>query len=254
MAGEVRTSDLVFGQVNLRADGMRALVIEDYTPLLTSVSRALEEQGWAVDSAEDGTEGLWFAQGTDYDAIVLDLMLPGIPGLELLKRLRDAGNESPVLILTAMSEVSDRIAGLDSGADDYLTKPFEMAELLARVRAMARRRGGTRNPVLTIGDLEIDTTTRTIRRTGRDIALSPREYMLLRFLADRPDEVISRDNIWEHVYDFNSDCQSNVVDVYIGYLRKKLEAEGEPRLIHTRRGHGYYIAAHPVEIEEKQTC
>ncbi len=233
---------------------MRALVIEDYNPLLTSVTAALVEEGWAVDSADDGTEGLWFAQGTDYDAIILDLMLPGISGLELLQRLRKGGSDSPVLILTARTEVSDRIAGLDSGADDYLTKPFVMAELLARVRALARRRGSTRNPVLVIGDMELDTATRTVRRAGRDVELSPREYMLLRFLADRPEEVVSRDDIWEHVYDFNSDCQSNVVDVYIGYLRKKLEAEGESRIIHTRRGHGYYIADQPTEIEEQQAC
>ena len=233
---------------------MRALVIEDYSPLLTSVVSALKDQGWAVDSAADGTEGLWFAQGTDYDAIVLDLMLPGIPGLELLQRLREGGSESPVLILTARSEVNDRITGLDSGADDYLTKPFVMAELVARVRALARRRGSTRNPVLSIGDMEIDTASRTVKRGGHDIELSPREYMLLRFLADRPDEVVSRDEIWEHVYDFNSDCQSNVVDVYIGYLRKKLEARDEPRLIHTKRGHGYYISAQPAEIEEQSTC
>lgn len=233
---------------------MRALVIEDYTPLRTSVASALEEQGWAVDSAEDGTEGLWFAQGADYDAIVLDLMLPGLPGLELLQRLRDGGSDSPVLILTARTEVSDRIAGLDRGADDYLTKPFVMAELLARLRALARRRGSTRNPVLVIGDMELDTASRTVRRGERDLELSPREYMLLRYLADRPDEVVSRDDIWEHVYDFNSDCQSNVVDVYIGYLRKKLEANGEPRIIHTRRGHGYYIADQPSEIEEQQAC
>ena len=233
---------------------MNVLIIDDEEVLQDVLTSLLRREGYTTFSARSGEEGLTLLDNEEIDLVLLDLMLPGISGLELLQRLRNGGSDSPVLILTARNEVSDRIAGLDSGADDYLTKPFVMAELLARVRALARRRGSTRNPILVVGDMELDTATRTVRRGNRDVELSPREYMLLRYLADRPEEVVSRDDIWEHVYDFNSDCQSNVVDVYIGYLRKKLEASGESRIIHTRRGHGYYIADEPVDIEEQQAC
>lgn len=224
---------------------MRGLVVEDYAPLRTAVVNALKTQGWAVDSSDNGREGLWYAQGAVYDVIVLDLMLPDKSGLELLRTLRAGGGESPVLILTARSEINDRVAGLDAGADDYLIKPFAMAELLARVRSIVRRCGPTRAPQAVIGDLVVDTVRRRVTRDGSDIELSPREYALLEYLSTRPGEVVSRTDIWEHVYDFHADCQSNVVDVYVGYLRQKLEAGGRSRLIHTRRGHGYLLAINP---------
>lgn len=221
---------------------MRGLVVEDYTPLRSAVVSALKTEGWAVDSSNNGREGLWYAQSAAYDTIILDLMLPDKTGMDVLRELRAGGGESPVLILTARSEVDDRVAGLDAGADDYLIKPFAMTELLARVRSLVRRRGSTRSPHMVIGDLVIDTVRRMVTRDGSNIDLSPREYALLEYLANRPGEIVSRSDIWEHVYDFHADCQSNVVDVYVGYLRKKLEADDRPRLIHTKRGHGYMLA------------
>jgi len=221
---------------------MRVLLIEDYKPLRKSVAQGLEEAGFAVDVAADGEEGWWYARSGEYDAIVLDLMLPGIDGLTILKRLRTAGRQTHVLILTAKDTLEDRVLGLNLGADDYLVKPFGFEELLARVRALVRRQYRTKNPVLRVGDLELDTNTRVVRRAGRLIQLTPREYALLEFLAARAGELVTRTDIWEHVYDFHSSADSNVVDVYIGYLRKKLERPDRPRLIHTRRGQGYMLA------------
>jgi DNA-binding response OmpR family regulator len=220
---------------------MRVLLVEDYEPLRRSVSQGLREAGYAVDTTGDGEEGLWFARSNDYDAIILDIMLPGIDGLAILRKLRQAGRSTPVLLLTARDTVEDRVTGLDLGADDYLVKPFAFAELLARVRALLRRRYDAASPVLTVQDLEIDTARRTVRRGGREIELTAREYALLEFLILRAGQVVSRSDIWEHVYDFNSSAESNVVDVYIGYLRRKIERPGLPRLIHTRRGQGYIL-------------
>jgi len=221
---------------------MRVLLIEDYKPLRKSVAQGLEEAGFAVDVAADGEEGWWYARSGEYDAIVLDLMLPGIDGLTILKRLRKAGRQTHILILTAKDTLEDRVLGLNLGADDYLVKPFGFQELLARVRALVRRQYRTKNPVLCVGDLELDTNTRVVRRAGQLIQLTPREYALLEFLAARAGELVTRTDIWEHVYDFHSSADSNVVDVYIGYLRKKLERPDRPRLIHTRRGQGYMLA------------
>jgi len=220
---------------------MRILLVEDYAPLRKSTAQGLEEAGFAVDAAADGEEGLWYAKSNDYDVIILDLMLPGIDGLTILKRLREAGSTVHVLILTARDTLEDRVKGLNVGADDYLVKPFAFAELLARVRSLVRRRYETKNPAIRIGDLEIDTAGRMVRRAGETIELTAREYALLEFLAMRAGELVSRTDIWEHVYDFHSSAQSNVVDVYIGYLRHKIEREGRPRLIHTRRGQGYVL-------------
>ncbi|MFN0245834.1 MAG: response regulator transcription factor [Kofleriaceae bacterium] len=217
---------------------MRALVVEDYAPVRVAVCEGLEEHGFAVDSASDGEEGLWLADANPYDVVVLDIMLPKLDGLAMVKRLRARGSNVAILLLTAKDTVEDRVRGLDVGADDYLVKPFAFAELLARVRALVRRRYDTRDPIVRIEDLEIETTTRSVRRAGQLIALSPREYALLEYLAARAGELVTRTEIWEHVYDFNSDATSNVVDVYVGYLRKKL---GPPLLIHTRRGHGYVL-------------
>jgi DNA-binding response OmpR family regulator len=220
---------------------MRALVVEDYAPVRTAVCQGLAEHGFAVDSATNGEEGLWLATENPYDVIVLDIMLPKLDGLVVLERLRARGKRAAVLLLTARDQVEDRVRGLDLGADDYLVKPFAFAELVARVRALVRRRYDQRDPVIRVADLEIDTVRRTVRRGGEAIALSAREYALLEYLAARTGELVTRTDIWEHVYDFRSDAQSNVVDVYIGYLRRKVEREGEPKLIHTRRGQGYVL-------------
>ena len=220
---------------------MRALVVEDYAPIRNAVTEGLAENGFAVDAACEGEEGLWLAQNNPYDVIVLDLMLPKLDGLTILKRLRKAGADIPVLVLTAKDAVEDRVAGLDLGADDYLVKPFAFSELLARVRALVRRRYDTRTPTLCIEDLEIDTVKRLVKRAGEFVVLSAREYALLEYLAVRTGQLVTRTEIWEHVYDFRSDAHSNVVDVYIGYLRKKLESDRLPKLIHTRRGHGYVL-------------
>lgn len=220
---------------------MRVLLVEDYAPLRESVAQAIEEAGFAVDAAGDGEVGLWYAQSGNYDAIVLDIVLPKLDGLSILKRLRRSGNRTPVLLLTAKDTVADRVAGLDSGADDYLVKPFALEEVLARVRALLRRRYDARDPILRVQDLELNTVSRIVWRAGERVDLTAREFALLEFLAHRVGEIVSRTEIWEHVYDFRSTVESNVVDVYIGYLRKKLERSGRPRLIHTRRGQGYVL-------------
>jgi DNA-binding response OmpR family regulator len=220
---------------------MRLLLIEDYLPLVRSVSQGLREAGYAVDTAMDGEAGLACAQATAYDAVVLDLMLPRLDGLTVLERMRSQRNAAPVLILTARDRIEDRVRGLDLGADDYLAKPFAFAELLARVRAIIRRRYQSSSSTIRVGDLEIDTTARVVRRRGTAIVLSAREYALLEYLAARRGQVVTRTEIWEHVYDFAAEPGSNVVDVYIGYLRKKLESGQGKKLIHTRRGQGYVL-------------
>jgi DNA-binding response OmpR family regulator len=224
---------------------MRLLVVEDYEPVREALTQGLREAGFAVDVAADGDAGLWYATSNDYDVIVLDLMLPGVDGLTLLKRLRKAGGKSHVLILTAKDTTQDRVTGLDLGADDYLVKPFAFKELLARVRALVRRRYTTKDPLVIVGDLEIDTTTRTVRRCNRRIDLTPKEYVLLHYLAMRHGELVTRGEIWEHAYEFNSDAESNVVDVTIGHIRRKLDGPGLAKLIHTRRGHGYLLGGEP---------
>lgn len=220
---------------------MRVLVVEDETPLRDALRQGLAEAGFAVDASADGEDGLWHARTSPYDVIVLDLMLPRVDGLSILGRLREEGNSVPVLILTARDTVADRVKGLDRGADDYLVKPFAFAELLARIRAMVRRGYNNKDPVLRVGDLEIDTTAKSVRCGATSIDLTAREYALLEFLAARAGEVVTRTDIWEHVYDLHSEPESNVVDVYIGHLRRKIERAGCARLIHTRRGQGYVL-------------
>ncbi len=224
---------------------MRLLLVEDYRPLRESLTKGLRETGFAVDSTGDGEEGLWYARGNDYDVIILDLMLPGLDGLSILKKLRAEGRQSHVLILTAKDTVDDRITGLDSGADDYLVKPFAFQELLARVRALVRRSYRTKNPRIEVQDLRIDLTLQRVWRGGAEIGLTPREYALLEYLAMRAGQVVSRTDIWEHVYEFNSSASSNVVDVYIGYLRKKIDRPDRSSLINTIRGRGYMLGAEP---------
>ena len=220
---------------------MRVLVVEDYAPLRKALSKGLREAGLAVDATGDGEEGLWYAESNEYDVIVLDLMLPKMDGLTILKSLRDAENRANVLILTAKDAVDDRVRGLNLGADDYLVKPFAFDELLARVRALVRRAYDAKSPLIRVADLEIDAAARVVRRAGEQIELTAREYALLEFLALRAGEVVTRTDIWEHLYDFDSSAQSNVVDVYIGYLRKKIERPGAPTLIQTVRGLGYAL-------------
>lgn len=220
---------------------MKVLVVEDFQLLRDSLAQGLREAGYAVDATGDGEEGLWYATTGAYDVIVLDLLLPKLDGLSVLNRLREQGCASHVLILTARDGAEDRVRGLDAGADDYLVKPFVFDELLARVRALVRRRYDAKSPVIRVGDMEIDTLERVARRGGKRIELSNREYAMLELLASRAGQVVTRSDIWEHVYEFDSAADSNVVDVFIGHLRRKLEQEGLPRLIQTRRGHGYVL-------------
>jgi two-component system OmpR family response regulator len=220
---------------------MRILVVEDYPPLRDSLVRTLKDEAYGVDAAGDGEEGLWYAQGNDYDAIVLDIMLPKKDGIEVLKALRAAKNATPVLLLTALGGSEDVVRGLDAGADDYLTKPFSVEVLLARVRAMVRRGYQQHSVELKIGEITIDTAGQTVHVEGEEVSLTAREYALLEFLSRRVGEVVSRSEIWEHLYAFHSEATSNVVDVYIGYLRRKLgSAAGQ---IETLRGRGYRLRA-----------
>jgi DNA-binding response OmpR family regulator len=197
--------------------------------------------GYAVDVTGDGEEGLWFVQSNEYDVIVLDVMLPGIGGLELLRRLREAGDTTHVLLLTAKDTVADRVAGLDLGADDYLVKPFAFEELVARLRALVRRSYRQPSAIISVGDLEIDTGARTVRRSGTPVPLSAREYALLEYLAHRRGQIVTRAEIWEHVYDFASEPASNVLDVYVSHLRRKIDDAHRVKLIQTRRGQGYLL-------------
>ncbi|MCX6956412.1 MAG: response regulator transcription factor [Verrucomicrobia bacterium] len=216
---------------------MRLLVVEDEPDLLAGVVRALRQQGYAVDAAADGEDGLHKAQTVDYDAIVLDVMLPRLDGWAVLARLRDA-KATPVLMLTARDRTADRVRGLDGGADDYLVKPFDVAELLARVRVLVRR--GRREPgvAMNLGPVRIDTAARTVTQAGATVALTAREYAVLEYLARHRGEVVTRTVLYEHLGDDSDDTLSNVIDVHISNLRKKLGAT----LIETRRGHGYVIA------------
>ena len=220
---------------------MRLLLIEDYAPLAHSLAQGLKEAGYSVDVATDGERGLAFAEAVEYDTIVLDLMLPKVDGYAVLDRLRQARNPAGVIILTARQELGDRVKGLDLGADDYVVKPFAFDELLARIRSVVRRRQGRLDSVITVADLTIDTAARIVKRGSRVISLSAREYALLEYLAARRGETVTRAEILAHVYDFASAPSSNVVDVYVGYLRRKIDQEPEPKLIHTRRGLGYSL-------------
>lgn len=220
---------------------MKVLFVEDYPPLQKSVSKAIREMGWAVDLASDGEEGVWSAETQAYDVIVLDLMLPKVPGLQLLQRLREKGNMTPVVILTAKDAVEDRMRGLDLGADDYLVKPFFLGELLSRLKAQVRRSYHQKDPNIRVGNLAIDTSGRIVKRNGQEIELTAREYALLEYLGRRQGQVVTRTDIWNHVYESYGGSGSNVVDVYVGYLRKKIHLPGMPLLLHTKRGHGYIL-------------
>ncbi|MEN9672507.1 MAG: Transcriptional regulatory protein TcrA [Planctomycetota bacterium] len=220
---------------------MKILLVEDHKLLARSLKQALEEDGFAVDLAVAGDEADAKARGAIYDVVILDLMLPKIDGLTLLKSWRKDGFTFHVLILTAMGTLEDKVLGLNLGADDYLPKPFELTEFLARVRALVRRGHQAKDPILRIHDLEIDTGARSVRRAGKDIYLTPREFSLLRFLCYHRGKVVTRSMVWEHLYDENDDNTSNVVDVYIRYLRNKIDKNFTPPLILTRWGEGYMI-------------
>ncbi|HVP62675.1 MAG TPA: response regulator transcription factor [Myxococcaceae bacterium] len=222
---------------------MRLLVIEDYEPLARAMVQALREAGLTVDLAADGLEGLRLGGESRYDLIVLDLMLPTMDGLSILADLRRRRSDASVLIVTARDALGDRVRGLDAGADDYLVKPFALEELLARVRALLRRRFQASAPVIEIGDLRVDTVARTVERAGRPVTLSGREYALLEYLACRRGHIVSRAEIWAHVFSGSEEPTSNVVDVYVGYLRRKLDGGHPAPLLRTRRGLGYQLGA-----------
>jgi two-component system OmpR family response regulator len=222
-------------------DVVRVLLVEDEVKLARAVRRGLQQEGYAVDVAATGDDGLHLATEVGYDAVVLDVMLPGLDGFEVCRRMRAGGRWAPVLMLTARDGIADRVAGLDVGADDYLVKPFAFRELLARLRALVRRGGGERPAVLVAGDLRLDPAAHTVARAGRQVELSAREFALLEFFMRHPGEVVSRTQILEHVWDFNYEGLSNVVDVYIGYLRRKLELPFGRPLLRTVRGVGYAL-------------
>jgi two-component system copper resistance phosphate regulon response regulator CusR len=224
---------------------MRILVVEDHATLGRSLSNGLREENYAVDLASNGPEAVHLMKGTSYDCVVLDLMLPGKSGLDVLAEMRQRGDRSPVLCLTAMDALKDRVHALDLGADDYLVKPFEWDELLARVRALLRRVHGVASAVVRVADLEVDTRSKTVRRADRVIPLTAREYLMLEYLAMRAGQVVSRSEMWEHLYDMHDTTTSNVVDVYVGYLRNKVDKPFGAKLIHTRRGLGYMLAEEP---------
>jgi len=222
---------------------MRLLIVEDERKTGDYIRQGLSEAGFVVDLVRSGPDGLHRAVTEDYDLIVLDINLPGMDGWTVLRSLRRRGGDSAVLCLTARDGVEDRVRGLDLGADDYMVKPFAWAELVARVRCLVRRGHGKRSATLRIDDLEIDMARKAVSRDGRRIQLSAREYALLEYLALRQGEVVSRSDIWAHLYDQNDEAESNVVDVYIGYLRSKLDRNAPRKLIHTRRGLGYVLSA-----------
>jgi two-component system, OmpR family, response regulator len=222
---------------------MRILVVEDDVKMAGLLRRGLAEEGLAVDVAGRGDEALWMAQAVAYDAVVLDLMLPGLDGVEVCRRLRESGVWAPVLMLTARDAVEDRVAGLDGGADDYLVKPFSFAELLARLRALVRRGGGERPPVLEVGDLCLDPATRQVWRGTAEVRLSPKEFALLETFMRRPGEVLSRYHLLEHAWDYAYENRSNVVDVYVRYLRDKIDRPFGRTSLETVRGVGYRLRA-----------
>lgn len=222
---------------------MRVLVIEDEKRLAGNIARSLRESaGYAVDCAYDGEEGLYMAESNPYDLVVLDLMLPRIDGLGVLERIRNARSPSPVLILTARDDRESVITLLNAGADDYVTKPFDLGELIARAKALIRRGKGHSSAVLTVRDVEINTSTRRVLRNGKQVALSAMEYRVLEYLAHRHDAIVSKTELLEHLYDFNWERFSNVIEVYISGLRRKLE-DKNGELIQTLRGQGYRLCS-----------
>lgn len=221
---------------------MRILIVEDEASIAKFIEQGLTEHGHAVDVARDGAEGLEYAISAEYDALILDIMLPKRNGLDLMHDLRQKGQKTPILMLTAKDTLDDRVRGLDAGADDYLVKPFAFPELLARLRAIMRRPPLQVGTILQVGDLEMDTARHEVRRAGEFIQLSPREYAVLEYLMRHPEQVLTRTQIGEHVWNFDFFNESNVVDVYMGYLRRKIDKGADQKLIHTIRGVGYRLS------------
>lgn len=227
---------------------MRILLVEDEHKIAAYVKRGLEESGYAVDAVFTGREALEWTESINYDLVVLDIMLPFVDGLTVCRELRRRGDRMPVLMLTARDDVDDRVNGLDAGADDYLVKPFAMKELLARLRALTRRSGDRpKSPVLSFADLKLDTRTHQVRRDGRLISLANKEFSVLECLLREPERVLTRTQIAEHVWNYDTFNQSNVVDVYIRNLRRKVDDPFEEKLIHTVRGVGYRLAINEMD-------
>ncbi len=224
---------------------MRVLVVEDEPRMAAVLRRGLTEEGFAVDLATTGEDGSWYAEENDYDAIVLDVVLPDMDGFGVLARLRDGGRWAPVLLLTARDAVADRVRGLDLGADDYQTKPFAFAELLARLRALLRRGAAERPAILAVDDLTLDPARRVVRRGPVDVLLTAKEYAVLECFMRRPGQVLSKTDLIEHVWDVGFDADSNVVEVYVGYLRQKIDRPFGRRSLETVRGMGYRLRETP---------
>ena len=222
---------------------MKILVVEDEERVAQFIQKGLKEEGHAVDVSYDGEDGGFLAEVNDYDLILLDVMLPKKNGISVCREIRARGVVTPVLMLTARDSVEDRVRGLDAGADDYLVKPFAFEELLARVRALLRRRSDSKTPTLQLADLELDPITRLVTRAGKPIRLTTKEYSLLEYLLRNANKVLSRTLIGEHVWDMNFDPESNVIDVYISHLRNKIDKGHELPLLHTMRGQGYLLSA-----------
>ena len=221
---------------------MRILVIEDEKKVASFIKKGLEEEHYAVDTAYDGESGLYLAEVNEYDLIILDLMIPKIDGLEVLKRIRKNKNSVPILVLTAKDTAEDIVKGLDAGCDDYLTKPFNFMVFLARIRALLRREQIDKEPLLEIADLTLSPVTHKVTRMGKEVDLTSKEYALLEYFMRNPDKVLTRTMISEHVWDYHFDSLTNVVDVYVNYLRRKIDKDFEPKLIHTIRGVGYILS------------
>ena len=228
---------------------MRILLVEDNELQRSSMKCGLVSTGYTVDDCADGEDGLWFALANEYDLIVLDIMLPKVSGLAILRRIRAAEKNVPVLLLTARDAVEDRVEGLDLGADDYLTKPFAFSEFLARVRARVRGRHQTRQPMLVVGDLSLDTVGHVVRRADHNILLTPREFAVLEYLMLRAGSIVTRTELTERLYEFAADPDSNALDVFISRIRRKLTVADLPAPIHTRRGYGYILAGERRLVE-----
>jgi DNA-binding response OmpR family regulator len=231
---------------------MRILLVEDDPKVASFIRKGLEEEHFRVDLAPDGDEALAQALGGEHDLLILDLMLPHRDGMSVLTEMRRRGVDTPVLVLTAKDTVEDRVAGLNAGSDDYLPKPFAFAELLARTRALLRRRAGEKSIILRVADLVLDPLAHRVSRAGRSIELTSREYSLLQYLLQHPNQVLTRTMIVEHVWGYDFDNFSNVVDVYVNYLRNKVDRGFEPKLIHTVRGVGYVLKAPRPEGEGEE--
>lgn len=224
---------------------MRILIAEDETDMNRLIAKRLKSEGYSVDSCHSGTEVFDYLSCAEYDALLLDIMMPGMDGLQVLKKLRTAGNHVPVLLLTAKDSIEDRVTGLDAGADDYLVKPFAFSELLARIRVMLRKPAVIKTTVYTVADLELHTDTRQVLRSGKEIRLSAKEFSLLRYMVQNVGIVLSREKLEQHIWNYDFSGGSNVIDVYIRYLRKKIDNDFEQKLIHTVRGEGYVLRGTP---------